>query len=417
MYMKKRNECGSLILAALVVTLLLFGLAGAYITTTVANTNETRVFSDAIQADYAAEAGIDAVIMLLGNQSSVPSTFTGTYGTAGAAYSVTYVNLGADGVDNNKNGAIDEADEGNFRKVVSTGSYEGFSRTIETTLSRYILSYSPFGFGAAFGKDGLNTNGDTLFVDSYDSDCGTYASQKTHTMFGKSYANPKGHMGTNDDITLGGGYYYGNMTPGPGGTLTGSTTQVAGNTSSASSPRDMPSMTYSTTLVSGGAISAAKTINAGTYRYDSIILSGAGKTVTINGDVTLYIDGQIKTTGNGNINITAGSKLTIYQGPTGTIDLGGNAIINANNRATACMIYSASTLTVKVAGTSDFYGAIYAPDAVATQVGTSVVYGSVVGKTFNITGTCEMHYDEALSRLLPITTPTYTYNIIAWRYQ
>jgi hypothetical protein len=80
--------------------------------------------------------------------------------------------------------------------------------------------------------------------------------------------------------------------------------------------------------------------------------------------------------------------------------------------ASNLIINYAGTGTIKVAGGSASYLEIMAPNAAVQMVGTSDIYGAIVGNTISTSGTPRFHYDRNLS--IPGSVPAY-YTLIGYR--
>ena len=114
------------------------------------------------------------------------------------------------------------------------------------------------------------------------------------------------------------------------------------------------------------------TLAPGTYYFDSVSMAGQA-TLTITGqtDIYIYIGGSGKFTGGGITNVAQNPRdLTVY---------------SAGN-------------DLDIRGTAGFYGAIIAPSAQVKLVGTSDMYGAILGQTVVLSGTTNVHIDEALVR-------------------
>ena len=121
-------------------------------------------------------------------------------------------------------------------------------------------------------------------------------------------------------------------------------------------------------------------IMTGRAGADAIRLTGT-KTLTLSaaGSVLLYTDGDISAFGNGIVNSTTAENFQIYG--TGT---------------------SSGSQSIAVGGNGNLIAAVYAPNAaVALKGGGSSgnVMGSIVGKTIDMNGGTDFHYDEALGTL------------------
>ena len=138
-----------------------------------------------------------------------------------------------------------------------------------------------------------------------------------------------------------------------------------------------------------------------------------GDTLTIYGDTYLFIYGNFTIKNNARINITENSSLTIVL--TGRFELQNKGVFDSTgdnlNPAQSLSIYSsydseshysgpprilATDPGITIKGDADLYAAIYAPLADVNIEGSGQLYGSVRGKTVNIVGNGDIHYDEAL---------------------
>ena len=152
-------------------------------------------------------------------------------------------------------------------------------------------------------------------------------------------------------------------------------------------------------------------LTATTYRLPQISLKTKSKAY-IDGDVTLYVDGDVSILASAEIVLLPGATLTLTA--SGDIDVGGNGIVNTSTLPPKLLLYgTATTTSVKVHGMAAFYGAVYAPTADFTLLGTSDNYGSFVGKSVTTTGNAVVHYDACLGNLGGIGDGTF--NIAFWR--
>jgi hypothetical protein len=126
----------------------------------------------------------------------------------------------------------------------------------------------------------------------------------------------------------------------------------------------------------------------------------------------IYLDGNFDLSGSAEVNVMPNSDVQFYQG-TGTVSLTGNGFVNQTNDPSALRWYSSSNLLLKFAGTADFMGVIYAPDAAIDVSGIFQGYGAAVGKTVVAGGSSVWHYDEALRTLLPWVVPP-SWGRVSW---
>ena len=130
-------------------------------------------------------------------------------------------------------------------------------------------------------------------------------------------------------------------------------------------------------------------------RYSSIDL-GNSETVTISGDITLYITGDIILGNSAELGIEDGASLILYLGG----DFEGKNSSTVNNEtqdAQKLKIYGLdSCQTIQFKNSSDFYGAIYAPNADVIMNNSANIYGSVVSKSFDQRNSGTFNYDVTL---------------------
>ena len=154
-----------------------------------------------------------------------------------------------------------------------------------------------------------------------------------------------------------------------------------------------------TGLPSGGTVNGTYydwILPSGVYQVSSLQLSSSQK-ILVTGDVDLKVT-DLQMTGSSAIEIaTTGTLRLFVSGNTAT--LGGNGIINQSTDAWRFTYYGAKSNTrVNFAGTSAFYGTIYAPYAELNLAGGSLIYGGTVSKTIKATGGFTLHYDQCLSK-------------------
>jgi hypothetical protein len=68
--------------------------------------------------------------------------------------------------------------------------------------------------------------------------------------------------------------------------------------------------------------------------------------------------------------------------------------------------------TVTLRGNANFYGAVYAPNAVIDARGTTDLFGSFVGHQISVGGNAAFHFDESLAES-PETRSTL--KVVSWR--
>ena len=147
-------------------------------------------------------------------------------------------------------------------------------------------------------------------------------------------------------------------------------------------------------------------------RYSSIDL-GNSETVTISGDITLYITGDIILGNSAELGIEDGASLILYLGG----DFEGKNSSTVNNEtqdAQKLKIYGLDSCeTIQFKNSSDFYGAIYAPNADLVMNNSANIYGSVVSKSFDQRNSGTFNYDVML-RDVSINDEAVYFTITNW---
>jgi hypothetical protein len=274
--------------------------------------------------------------------------------------------------------------------ITSVGSFGPQRRTAQ----RVVTCTAGTGIGL-LGLTSVSVTG-TPGIDSYDSTKGTYASQVSG-----GHAGSDGNVASNGNISgSGSGTIFGDARPGPTGSFSGGIS-VDGSTAPAQQSISVTPYVYNAPGKAKTSLTASTTLTGGIYHYKSVSLSSKDL-VKFSGNVTLYVDGSISTAGQAAMQVLKGANVTIYQG-SGSISLAGGGIINDSTKPSSLQIQSATTSTIKVSGSSAFYGTVFAATADFSKSGTAQFFGSVVANTVSISGTGWIHYDSSLAGSGPPT--------------
>lgn len=396
MYVRQKrlkNRESGIVLLVCVIMLLMLSLIG--ITSITTSNTEMEISGNEMRANeafYLADAGLERSLVVLDD------TVTWRYGFYGEQ-------LGHGTYDVILTDSTTQPYLGDKILARSTGRVDEVVKTIEAHL-RPIYNY-PFSWGA-YGRDSVHFAGNGI-MDSYDSDRGTYASQ-----YSGNHAGDNGPVASEGTILLDGqADVYGSASTTEGGEiLYGGGAQVYGDTSTTMDPPEFPPITQdeldyaeANNIAAGGlSFSGNGNYNNGTNAMS--VAAGGSVTFTTSG---IYFFSTVSITGHGEIIIPSGVDVIIYV--TGLWDSSGGTIINSNHTPSSFQMFSTGD-SLLVAGGSEFYGAIYAPESAVMMMGGSDFYGSVVGATFNNGGGTRCHYDEALGR--DITRGINHYVIDAW---
>ena len=130
-------------------------------------------------------------------------------------------------------------------------------------------------------------------------------------------------------------------------------------------------------------------LNGGTYFFTDLVL-GAQSTLTINGEVKIYVTGALDLTGGGLLNVSGSApNCQIFAHPPTNPPLLDDAYDLVPQ-------YTPRKSYVKITGGTEVAVAIYAPYVDVDVSGNSHLSGSVIGNTIDVSGTAYFHYDEAL---------------------
>lgn len=193
---------------------------------------------------------------------------------------------------------------------------------------------------------------------------------------------------------------------------------------------EMPTISNATTTDPGSTIGSENTTSA--YEFTDFMVAN-NSTKTVNGTVDIVvnddvdIDGTLIVNGNlrliiddrldlnGEIQISNQGSIEMYIG--GDVNLRGNGIVNLN-KPKDLIIYStyagSGEVDVDIRGNTVFSGTIYAPNAEIELRGGVEVFGALVGNEIEFEGNVSFHYDESLADLTNSWTE-YSSQVVGWR--
>ena len=147
-------------------------------------------------------------------------------------------------------------------------------------------------------------------------------------------------------------------------------------------------------LPSGETLKNDTTISS-SAKYDSINLK-SNKTITIDGNVSLYIVGDVILNNSAEIVIEADSSLVLYLG--GDLEAkNSSSFNNETQNPEDFQIYALDSCeSMLLKNSSDFYGTIYAPNAEITINNSADMYGSVIAENFIQKNSGDFNYDASL---------------------
>ncbi|MCK4905295.1 hypothetical protein KAS42_03525 [bacterium] len=353
------------------------------------------------KAFFLAEAGLDRGKSWLKTESSSPISpvdpFGGIQSYGGGTYQVTVSPI----ISNSQ------------YEVSSTGRFG--NPAVSKTLNIVMEVQSIFIY-AAFGDEDITMKSNT-YTDSYNSQDGLY---------GGANIGLNGDIGTNAITTApdyaisisDNAWVRGDAIIGPGGDIDSAisitdTGLIVGDISVSPSVQELPPVVAPTGLTDMGAIDLDGNLTINTSgQYSSINLDNAS-ILTLDGDLILYVTSDLRLNNNSQLVVTSDSTITIYL--DGDFYQESNtAVNNVTKDPTKLTIYGTATADDVIwYSNSEFYGAIYAPNADILINSNAEIYGSIIGNTVTLDSNTRIHYDEALAT----TTgwgPGSHYVVISW---
>jgi len=342
--------------------------------------------------------------------------------------------------------------------VRAVASFDGHSRVVEAILKPTLVSVFGTNKGL-FAGNSLSSEG-SIFADSYDSSVGSYASQSSlkdvviplgldangdgvedsmvalddnGNPIQTEYANARIETGGNNTSTIQGssGELVGQLIVGPDGTATlpdSSFTPtktlsepvpdpviVGTEVPSSSSNSELPqknlvsspdgaesfSMNGSKSALELGAAGSAST-----YVFSEF--SQNGGTITIKGEVTLFVKNSFEMAGQSSITVPEGSSLTIIS--EGSVRIAGGGVANQSSSPSNFQIRASSTESssgidsggkkydIVIEGSAAFSGVIVAPESDLRIAGNSEFFGGAQAKNITTAGGTRFHFDESLAK-------------------
>ena len=294
-------------------------------------------------------------------------------------------------------------------RVTTSGTSGQEQRRIEAVFQ--LVPVSVFQF-ALFGDQQVDVSGSAI-TNSYDSSIGPYddnASSPGHN------ANHHGDIGTNGvtagGVTVGGSIFVdGQVAVGAGvanplSVVSGyNPAFITGGTSPPSDTQDviaqgsafpMPPVTVPANLpcsnftVTGNTVI---TLPPGDYCYHDLTIQGGGTLTTSGAGVRVYLTGALIARGNSTVGYAADPMKMQF-----LMSSGGSAAIEEGT----------------ITGSTLFYGGLYGPSSTINITGNAEVFGSIIARQVNVSGSAVIHYDEHLSTSTVVPN-VYQRALVSWR--
>jgi hypothetical protein len=290
-------------------------------------------------------------------------------------------------------------------------------KEVAWTVRSELGGFPPFKF-AAFGDDGIMIDRDVM-IDSYDSRNGDY--------------DDPGNVGSEGDIGTNSGdfsaIYMDNLADLAGDAVSGyesdpesviitaPAAKIDGEKRALPVPIEFPQITPPEGLTPMGDYSMSGT--------DSIFLSGeygsftmeANSVVTIEDDVIFYIAGNFYMDQNSRLDIADGASLQIIMGG-GSFEMDQTSTMNnLSQDPTKFVLFGTELFTgnIYIDQSSEFYGAIYAPNALVELDQADGFYGSIIANNVLFDQDTVLHYDKALEDLEILPSMGSLYLVKSWQ--
>jgi hypothetical protein len=244
---------------------------------------------------------------------------------------------------------------------------------------------------AIFGNEGLDLkNGATIDWYNYDED-DKNLQIGTNSILADSIVLMNG-VTVNGDIVVGVG-------GSPDVVIDYTWATITGNTYVMTKEQDLPNITvpaWLQSLPSGGTIDDS-TIISTSGQYDAIDL-GNNKIITIDGTVSLYISGNIILSNSAQLQVNNGDDISLILYVGGDIEVkNSGSFNNLSSDPKKVQIFGldgCQNITLK--NSSDFYGAIYAPNTDVVMMNSADFYGAIVAQSFEQKNSAPFNYDASL---------------------
>ena len=376
---RRAKNCGVVLPLAvsMIVLLVLIGLALIRLGLS-ARMQAIRV-TIGISARTAADAGLTEAYRLMRDKLEVELTWDNSI----FPYTVGPVYLPGDPY-GNANYTFTITDDPNNSFIISSTGRAG---TVEKTVCCQLeLKSLWFGIGVKEGVDiKVETNFGTIPLPNGEFKIQTNSTEDGAVIFKAGVVIP------------------GDVVVGPGGDPDSvinekSSTTILGDTYASENPIDFPSVIVPLDLTS---------LPTTSYNYDPCGLTGDIKYSTLSlpngtlqeivGDCRIYVVGKMTLNNNAELLITPGSSLTLYL--NGSLeDKNSSGITNSTNEAARFSMYGTDNCeAINLKAKSDFYGAIYAPNASLDIYNGGNLYGAFIGnQTLTIKNSGTFYFDTRL---------------------
>jgi large repetitive protein len=257
-------------------------------------------------------------------------------------------------------------------------------------------THAPLFSYALFGSQGVTLAGGS-YADSYLGAVSTWLrSQYKNGDVGTNATQPCSIQLTNNAQIYGKTWVGAGANPASAICLSGGSVIYNNRTGALTAALDMTPMAEPPGGTSMGALNlsngVSSTLGAGAYRYSSLNLTG-GSTLTLNGPVVLHVAGNLTISNGSRMVVNSGSATLYVNGQK--IDITGGSFVNATLDPRNLTIYGGSGLqTVNLSGAATLHAQVFAPAGAIVVSGGQSTFGSLIGRTINLSNGSSVHFDE-----------------------
>lgn len=350
-------------------------------------------------ARFAADAGVERALYLMNEQleagtwvlDDVPTYNSEPLTACNSEYTVTYT-----------------GDLTNGYTVTSTGQAGGQTKTVQAALNLT----SPFSDDFAILTRGA------LIIKNDSGIYGYNSSDLSETGVPVSI----GSLSIEDDIIvienngdIDGDIYIGVDGDPDTAVDLGNGTDVAGETFVMSQEYYLPTITPPSYTASKGTISGDNVTltSSDSGKYTSVTINNNG-TLSIEGDVILYVTGDIELKNNVEIQVASDGSLKLYfDGDFTTMNNAG--INNLSQIPSKVQLYgTGEDQYIGIKNQNDLYCVIYAPDAEMEIFNQIDVYGSIIVDNIDFKNSANIYYDKALKQV-SLSDEGIRFSITRWK--
>jgi hypothetical protein len=397
-----RDERGSVLVTAVIVTVLLGTAALTFMSVSARQQREGHASDGHMNAFYAAEAGLSAAVVAMrnGGDGNVGSA-TQPRALGGLSYWVE-----ATVVDGETTALVASATDG------STNS------RIELVVADTSAEINDFGL---FGERMVDLKSNCL-IDSFDSSAGTYLAQVSG-----GHAKENGNVGSNDDIQLASNskvYGYAQYGPDLDDTVSVAANVTVSDGYGAAESHVVLAPVVAPSYASSGSLTVnagqTKSIGPGNLQYTALTTK-SNSHLKVVGPCTLVVTDAATINSNSTWTLDAtNGAIQVYA--LNNFELKSNATVATTKKdPTQLSLYLAgqhtslgdTTPKIDFSANSAFYGTIHAPDLSVTISSNFELFGSVKSEWLTVASNAKLHYDEVLAN--GVLDPGNGLDVVAWR--